>query len=100
MSMYEHRAAVHVCVYLSSSLQSWDYPEADFRTRQRIISAHIEHSLGLIHFLRTDPAVSRQLQEEMREWGFCADEFADEQHFPTSSLYVPTLASQWPGWCS
>ena len=71
--------------------ESWSYPEANYSTRLRIIGTHVEHNLGLLHFLRTDTAVPPSLQADVKLWGFCADEFVDDvatPNFPSSSLYV------------
>ena len=69
---------------------SWEYADANTSTRAQIVDAHVEYCLGFWHFLATDAAVPAGMQQEMREWGLCADEFADEEpaHFPRSALYV------------
>jgi hypothetical protein len=57
---------------------SWDYPEANYSSRQRIFEAHKDYTLGLYHFLATDPSLNgTRAQVEAREWGLAADEFVD-----------------------
>lgn len=58
------------------------YPE-----RVRIAEAHRNHVLGLLYFLRFDPAVPEAFRKGARRWGFARDEFADNGNFPTQ-LYV------------
>jgi hypothetical protein len=69
---------------------SWGYADANSSTRAQIADAHVQYCLGFWHFLATDPAVPAGLQQEMQEWGLCADEFADEEpaHFPRAALYI------------
>lgn len=69
---------------------SWEYPEANASARAQIVDAHVQYCLGFWHFLATDAAVPAAMQNEMRDWGLCEDEFAGEEpaHFPRSALYV------------
>ena len=66
---------------------SWDYPEADFATRERIRKDHIHYNQGFLYFLANDLRVPANLQKEMRRWGLAKDEFADSDHWP-AQLYV------------
>jgi hypothetical protein len=66
---------------------SWDYPEADYETRERIWQAHVAHVQGFLYFLANDPEVPAPLREEMNRWGLAKDEFADAAHWP-HQLYV------------
>lgn len=68
--------------------ESWAYPDANATRRAAIVERHVEHTLGFLHFMSTDPAVPATLKQEFQEWGFCGDEFEEEEHFPRSSLYV------------
>jgi len=56
---------------------NWAYPEADYSTRSRIAKEHENYTRGLLTFLATSPRVPETLREEMRRWGPCQDEFAD-----------------------
>jgi hypothetical protein len=66
---------------------NWDYPDADYATRQRIWKDHIEYVQGFLYFLANDPRVPEALHQEMANWGLAKDEFPDTDHWP-HQLYV------------
>ena len=45
------------------------WPNGSYAQRTEIFSAHREYTLGLFHFLRTDPSVGSQLKEDIAQWG-------------------------------
>lgn len=66
---------------------NYDYPEADYATREKIIKEHEDYTKGLLYFFATDPRVPAPLQKEMRKWGYPKDEYTDNGHW-SPQLYV------------
>ncbi|SFH85697.1 FAD-dependent oxidoreductase [Planctomicrobium piriforme] len=63
------------------------WPDATPEARAQIWQKHKQYTLGLIHFLRTDPAVPERLRTDIRRWGLCKDEFVKTGHWPPV-LYI------------
>ncbi|HUU26588.1 MAG TPA: FAD-dependent oxidoreductase [archaeon] len=66
---------------------SQDYPEATYEERARIEKMHLEHILGLLKFLRTDPGIPESLRDRFGKFNPAADEFTDNRHLPFQ-IYV------------
>lgn len=66
---------------------NYDYPEASYERRREIINEHIRYQQGLIWFTATSPRVPEEIRTRMNEWGYAADEFADNRHWPYT-IYV------------
>ncbi len=60
---------------------------ADEAGREQLWEAHKQYTLEFIHFLKTDPAMPKQVRDRYAAWGLCKDEFAATEHFPPA-LYV------------
>ena len=74
-------------VRLSLAGLNHGWPDGNTKTRQKIFADHVRHNVGLLYFLQNDEAVPEHYQKEIREWGWCRDEFTDSHHIP-EQLYV------------
>ena len=66
---------------------NWEYPEADYKVRDRIAQEHEDYTRGFLTFLASSPRVPAPIREEMRRWGPCKDEFLTTDGWPPQ-LYV------------
>ncbi|HEY0944714.1 MAG TPA: FAD-dependent oxidoreductase [Opitutaceae bacterium] len=66
---------------------SWEWPEADYATRERIFQAHVRYQQGYHWFMANDPAVPARFREAYAQWGLAGDEFARTGNWP-HQLYV------------
>jgi hypothetical protein len=66
---------------------NWDYPDGDYRTRDRIWQDHVEYTQGYLWFIANDLRVPEVLRKEASRYGYDAGEFQKTRHFPPQ-LYV------------
>ncbi|CAI7619614.1 unnamed protein product [Penicillium manginii] len=64
-----------------------DWPTADANGRQKILDETATSTKGLIWFFANDEAVPADIRQEWSRFGYCLDEFPDNNHFPRQ-LYV------------
>ncbi|MGG1515625.1 FAD-dependent oxidoreductase [Paenibacillus oryzisoli] len=78
----------HFCM-CSSDLpeENDDYPTGTRETRRSIEHRHRSYVQGLLWFLQHDEALPESFRAGALRWGYAADEFIDNGHFPPQ-LYV------------
>ncbi|MBR0066669.1 MAG: FAD-dependent oxidoreductase [Kiritimatiellae bacterium] len=57
--------------------QNWNWPEASYAEREKILAAHLKYQQGLMWTLANHPRVPAKIRKEVSRWGTCKDEFKD-----------------------
>lgn len=57
--------------------QNYDYPEASYEEREKIIARHLHYQQGLMWTLANHPRVPGKIRNEIARWGMCRDEFVE-----------------------
>lgn len=70
-----------------SITEGWNYSEATYEHRARILQAHRDYTHGLLWTIMNHPRVPAEHRENWSRWGLAADEFADTGHWP-HQVYV------------
>ncbi len=87
--MPNHKTDVNNRGALSTDMigENWDYPEANYKKRQKIYQKHVDYTLGLLWFVASDPRIPEAVRREIGEWGWPRDEYEENNHF-TPQLYI------------
>ncbi len=56
---------------------NYEWPAADWKTRERIFREHLTYQQGMMWFLCHDPRVPKDIRDAVNQWGLCRDEFTD-----------------------
>ncbi len=64
-----------------------EYPRAGYERRREIEKEHEYWQRGIMHSLAHHPRVPEHVREEVGRWGYAADEFTDNDHWPYA-IYV------------
>jgi hypothetical protein len=66
---------------------NYNYPEADYATRKKILKEHEDYVKGLLYYIGHDTHVPKPIRDEMLTWGYPKDEYTDNNHW-TPQAYI------------
>lgn len=66
---------------------NWDYPDADYNTREKILQDQLHYTKSLLYFIGHDPRMPPHLRNEMLQWGYPKDEYSDNNNI-TPQAYI------------
>jgi hypothetical protein len=66
---------------------NYDWPEADYATREKIFQRHFHYQLGFYWHMANSPEIPERYRRAYARWGLPKDEFKDTGHWPPQ-LYV------------
>ncbi len=66
---------------------NYEYPDGDYQTREAIIEAHKNYSLGLLWTLANHPRIPQKVRDEFKKWGLPRDEYIESGNW-SPQLYI------------
>ncbi len=66
---------------------NYDWPTADWATRERLFQDHANYQIGVMHFLTNSPRVPEKWRAEFARWGLPKDEYPETGGW-THQLYI------------
>ncbi|TPX16240.1 uncharacterized protein E0L32_003889 [Thyridium curvatum] len=75
--------------FISTDLpeENWPYPTSSWAWRDAFAKRLREYTEGLLYFAQTDEALPQWFRDACSQWGWAADEYVENGHFPRQ-LYV------------
>lgn len=67
--------------------QNWDYPEASYDEREKIVERHRNYQQGLMWSLAYHPRIPEEVRARVSQWGTCRDEYDREDGWQ-QQLYI------------
>lgn len=67
--------------------KNYDWPTADYETREKIYQDHVGYNQGMLYFLANDSRVPIEIRNEVNEFGLPKDEYSNSEHWPPQ-LYI------------
>lgn len=67
--------------------QNYDYPEASYAEREKIVARHRSYQQGLMWSLAYHPRIPQEVRNKVSQWGTCKDEYESEDGWQ-QQLYV------------
>lgn len=68
--------------------QNYNYPEASYQEREKIIQEHLDFQKGLMWTLAYHPRIPQKVRDVVSQWGMCKDEFTENGDNWTHQLYI------------
>lgn len=68
--------------------QNYDYPEASYEEREKIVKAHLEYQQRLMCTLTNHPRIPLEVRKEISRWGATKDEYNKGDNGWQNQLYI------------
>jgi hypothetical protein len=75
-----NRQFSYVSMSIPGAQTAW--AEASFEEREAIHQQYRDYTHGMLWFLKSDPRVPESIRRDMGQYGFCKDEWTDNNHWP------------------